>query len=137
MTSLDSDERVLKTDTRGRVHTPPERQAALLAEFGRSGLSGASFARLAGVKYSTLMGWLGRQRREGATLEMASPAAGPAELAAPSSPPLRLLEAVLEPARREGSKPVVVELPGGARLLLAEASQAALAAEFGRRRDGR
>lgn len=129
MTSLDSEAQVLKTDTRGRVHTPRERQAALLAELARSGLSGAAFARLVGVKYSTLMGWLGRQRRQ-AAVEVASPRESSAELAPAAPPPLRLFEAVLEPARRGAGQALVVELPGGARLLLAEAGQAALAAEL-------
>jgi hypothetical protein len=129
MTSLDSAAQVLKTDTRGRVHTPRERQATLLAEFARSGLSGAAFARLVGVKYSTLMGWLGRQRRQ-APMEVASPPESSAELAPAAPPPLRLFEAVLEPARRGASQAVVVELPGGARLLLGEASQVLLAAEL-------
>ncbi len=42
-------DQILKTDTRGRVRVPPERRAALLAEFERSGLSRRrKFAELAG-----------------------------------------------------------------------------------------
>ena len=44
---------LLKTDARGRVRATPERRAAILAEFDRSGLSAAQFARLAGIKHST------------------------------------------------------------------------------------
>lgn len=35
---------LLKQDTRGRVRVPRERREALLAEFARSGISGAKFA---------------------------------------------------------------------------------------------
>ena len=37
---------VLKTDNRGRVRTPPEGRAALVTEFGRSGLPAAKFSAL-------------------------------------------------------------------------------------------
>lgn len=37
----------------GRVRTPPARKEALLDEFERSGLSGARFAALAGIKCPT------------------------------------------------------------------------------------
>jgi hypothetical protein len=50
MTSLTLEDEVLKTDRRGRVWVPPARGEALLAEFGRSGVSAAEFARLAGLK---------------------------------------------------------------------------------------
>jgi lambda repressor-like predicted transcriptional regulator len=35
------------------VRATPERRAAILTEFDRSGVSAAQFARLAGIKYST------------------------------------------------------------------------------------
>ena len=44
-----SEATILKTDTKGRVQTPPERREKLLDEFERSGLSGAKFAQLAGI----------------------------------------------------------------------------------------
>jgi hypothetical protein len=44
---------VLKQDGLGRVRTPAVRREQLLEEFERSGLSGAKFAALTGVKYST------------------------------------------------------------------------------------
>jgi len=52
-----SDTIILKTDTRGRVCTPRQKREELLAEFERSGLSGAKFAALAGVRYTTFAGW--------------------------------------------------------------------------------
>ena len=54
MTSLmESDPNILKSDDVGRVQTPPERREQLLDEFERSGLSGAKFAPLVGVRYTT------------------------------------------------------------------------------------
>ena len=53
MTSMQSSDQILKTDSLARVRTPPQRQRELLEEFERSGLSGSKFAALAGVKYST------------------------------------------------------------------------------------
>lgn len=129
MRSLSSDEQVLKSDTRGRVRVPRERRQALLAEFGRSGVSAAAFARLVGVKYPTFMGWLAQQRRELGPAQEAARASGVVAIASRARP-LRLFEAELEPARLDGGAGVVVELPAGARLLVAEAGQVALAAEL-------
>lgn len=56
--------RLLRMDERGRVRVDRERRAELLAEFDRSGMSGAAFARWAGIKYPTFAGWL-QQRRNG------------------------------------------------------------------------
>ena len=38
----------LKVDEVGRVRTPPEKREALLAEFDRSGMTGAQFTRFSG-----------------------------------------------------------------------------------------
>jgi hypothetical protein len=46
------------------VRTGRERREQLLAEFDRSGVSGARFARMAGIKYATFAGWLHQRRRE-------------------------------------------------------------------------
>jgi len=48
---------VLKTDSRGRVQTPPEQRNALMDAFDQSAMSGAAFARLHGIKYSTFAHW--------------------------------------------------------------------------------
>jgi hypothetical protein len=58
MTSLISSGQILKSDGKGRVRTPKSRQEELLDEFERSGLSGAKFALLIGVKYSTFAAWV-------------------------------------------------------------------------------
>jgi transposase-like protein len=99
-------------DSRGRVRTSREQRKIVLGEFERSGVSAAQFARQTGLKYSTLAGWLVRYRRSKRLS---------------SAPTVRLLEAVVEEAGGE-KKPLVLELPGGARMEIKDAGQATLAA---------
>jgi hypothetical protein len=93
---------ILKTDSKGRVRTPPQRRESLLEEFERSGLSGKKFAELAGIKYQTFATWLQKRRRQG------QPSRPPAD-------PVRWLEALVDQASSGGRNPtgLVVELPGG------------------------
>lgn len=99
-------------DSRGRVRTSKEQRRAILAEFERSGVSASGFAQRTGLKYSTLAGWLQRHRRTKLLKR---------------TPPLRLLEAVVDasPGTAVGM-PLVLQLPGGIRLELTQASQASL-----------
>jgi transposase-like protein len=90
--------------------TSPEQRRRLLTEFERTGLPVAEFARRAGLKYSTFARWVQGHRR------------------APRSPrqsPVRWLEAVVAPAA--GATPLLVHLPGGARLELQATRQLPLA----------
>jgi len=96
-------------DTKGRVRTSKEQRRVILAEFARSGLSAAVFARQTGLKYSTFALWVQRYRRTKRTARKA---------------PLRLLEAVVTPA--PSLSVLLVQLPGGARVELREASQVPL-----------
>ena len=111
---IKADEVVLKTDKRGRVQTPAARREQLLDEFERSGLSGKEFAALVGIKYPTLATWASKRRRERG---LAPTLKGPKTV--------RLVEAIVEAGSVE--KPVVLELPGGARMEIKDAGQAALA----------
>jgi transposase-like protein len=97
-------------DSKGRVRTSKEQRRIILGEFERSGLSAAQFAQQTGLKYSTLAGWLQRYRR--------SQSPGRARA-------VRLLEAVVE--QNADKLPLVLELPGGARIEIKDAQQAALA----------
>jgi len=111
---------ILKTDTRGRVQTPKARRESLLDEFERSGLSGANFAALAGIKYQTFAGWAARRRKR----------AG-AKAPVKSGDQMRWLEAVVEQAQSPGAAKAVtlmLHLPGGAWMELADTKQAPLAA---------
>ena len=116
MTSLNEVGQVMKTDGRGRVLVAVERREALLDEFERSGMSGAKFARLAGIKYATFANWVqGRRKRraEGAVEER----------------PIRLLEAVLEDGGAVGAG-LLIEFPGGGRVRVESPLQLRLAAEL-------
>ena len=66
-------------DSKGRVRISKKQRRVILAEFERSGLSAARFARQTGLKYPTFAAWVQRYRR------LKRP---------PAKPPLRLLEGV-------------------------------------------
>ena len=102
------------TDTKGRLRVSRAQRRDLLAALARSGESLPRFARRTGLKYSTLASWVQHSRR-----------------AKPSgrAPRLQLLEAVIEsaPVVAAGS-PLVLQLPGGVRVEVADEKQAVLAA---------
>jgi transposase-like protein len=99
-------------DTRGRLRASKEQRRVILAEFERSGISAVQFAQRTGLKYSTFAAWVQRYRRTKRLIRKS---------------PLRLLEAVAaQPALVV--VPLPVQLPGGARLEISEASQIPLAA---------
>jgi transposase-like protein len=53
-----------KQDSRGRRVVNREEREQLLEEYERSGLTQKAFARQAGVKYATFVGWIRRRRKE-------------------------------------------------------------------------
>jgi transposase-like protein len=99
-------------DSRGRVRVSKGQRQLLLAEFERSRVSAAQFAKRIGLKYSTLAGWLQRYRR--------TKPKGRARA-------VRLLEAVVEQNAGD-NRPLVLELAGGAKVEITDAKQAVLAA---------
>ncbi len=110
---------VLKTDTRGRVFTPPSRREQLLNEFEQSGLCGAKFAALVGVKYQTFAAWALRRKR-------ARGLANPPSQAGASPATVRWLEAVVQETQvpMTGSgKALGLQLPRGVRAELSDARQ--------------
>jgi hypothetical protein len=134
MTSLNSENQILKTDARGRVRVPRERREALLAEFAASAMSAAQFAKLTGVNYQTFAGWISRQRKERRVQLQANPNGAAVEKIPLTRPSVRLFEAVLSPATSAGagaaSAGLTVDLPGGARTLVESPLQLRLAAEL-------
>jgi len=110
---------ILKTDTQGRVRTPRERQESLLDEFERSGLSGAKFAELAGIKYQTFAAWATRRRQQ----------RGQDTVPAKRPDSVRWLEAVVQQTQA-ASHPtgVSVRLPGGVCIEVGELGQVRLVA---------
>jgi hypothetical protein len=117
MLKVDSD--LIKTDGKGRVRMPAEQREKLLAEFERSGISGPQFAAVVGVKYQTLAGWA-RKRRQRGEAKVISPV--------PPVSAARWLEA--EVAGTSASGPLILHLPCGVRLEVADAKQAVLAARL-------
>lgn len=117
MTNMIGDtQKVLKTDTLGRVKTPRDRRETLLDEFERSGLSGVKFAALAGIKHQTFASWVAHRRK---TTAVARPSSKPIEQ-------VRWLEAVVAEAQGptlEAPHSVKVHLPGGAWLEIKEGKQ--------------
>ncbi len=117
-TTIPTDEPIFKSDELGRIRTPLARRQSLIQEFERSGLSGAKFAALAGIKYSTFASWLQKHRRQAA---VSTPAKAPDSV--------RWLEAVVEQAQSSGHcASVVLELPGRTRMRIEHVSQVELAA---------
>jgi hypothetical protein len=115
---------------------PAQRREALLDEFEKSGASGAKFARLAGIKYATFAGWvLKRRKQRGRAVKTTPGSPGGADDAAGRAGPVRLFEAVVEgdsAAGREtmGARGLLIELPGGSRMLIESPVQLQMAAEL-------
>ena len=115
---------ILKQDRRRRVLVPLERRRELLEEFERSGTSGAQFARLAGIKYATFANWVQKRRKEQAVAGKESPGASEGR----QSGGVRLLEALVEGESGRG-RGLLIELPGGSRIVVESPLQMQMAAE--------
>ena len=124
MTSTQKGSEILKTDKRGRVKTTPERRQELLEEFDKSGLSAPKYAALTGLKYQTFAGWLIQRRKQ---RDGMAPAVLPDK-----QPTVQWLETVIQKAQAApplaGSN-LIVRLPSGATIEVANAAHAALAGE--------
>jgi hypothetical protein len=133
MTNMNENEPLLKTDVLGRVRTPKERREKLLDEFEQSGVSGSEFATLVGIKYQTFAWWVQGRKRERKQSLMA-----PQSTTDPAAK-VRWLEAVVDKASAgagKGRGVLTVQLPGRARLEIADATQAILAAALLRALEG-
>ena len=136
MTSTNGSAEILKQDVRGRVRVPVKRQQALLDEFEKSGASGAKFARLAGIKYATFAGWvLKRRRQRGRAVKTLPGSLADRDDAVVSAGSVRLFAALVEGSHAGGGEPVggqglLVELPGGSRLVVESPVHLQMAAEL-------
>jgi transposase-like protein len=117
-------DQILKVDAAGRVWTPRAQREAALDEFERSGLSATKFAAHIGVKYPTFAAWRQQRRRQGHA------GAGTPGLTGRAPAALRWVEASVEGAVADRPGVLVVQLPGGARLEVADAAQARLAGQL-------
>lgn len=117
-TTQSGKEVVLKVDTEGRVRRPKEKQEEILAAYGGSGMTGQQFAAYCGVKYSTLMNWVGKARR-------ANKLGGK-----PGNPSgMSWVEAMLEPEGFDKGEGLSIKIGRGVRLEVFNSRQAALAGE--------
>src|SRR5512147_740876 len=82
---------LIKTDVLGRMHRTPEQRERILDEYERSGLSGAKFAALCGVKYQTFAAWLARRKSQRQTHPKRQPHRKPNQV--------QWLEASMQPVR--------------------------------------
>lgn len=100
---------ILKTNVLGRVWTPRDRREALVAEYERSAMSAAEFAKWSGVKYATFTGWVVKVRRVRRGEE--------GETKAPTVPgAMRWAEAVCAEPDSGKESAVVIHLGGGVRV---------------------
>ena len=118
MTNTQSSTGILKVDTEGRVRTPKAKQEEILSAYGGSGMTGRQFAQYAGVKYSTLMNWLGKSRR--------ARSAGQEICKAPG---LSWVEAMVEEGGSGQGEALSVEIGSSVRMRVTSPRQAALAGE--------
>lgn len=94
----------IKRDAWGRVLTSPKRRNELLDEYERTGVSPAQFARVKGIKLSTMCTWIKRR-------QLSQQQQKRVNLCKKVSP-VRFIEAVITSPRSL----LTVELPGGARV---------------------
>ena len=92
-----------------------QRWDELTAEFTRSGMSGAQFAKWAGIKYTTFAYWRQKKKRETKAI------ATKTEVSAKA---VKWVEAVVKPEKTSG---LVIDLGPAVRISIGDASQARLA----------
>ena len=127
MTLMSEEQRFLSSDERGRVRVSAERREALLDEFERSAMSGAKFARMAGIKYPTFALWAQKRRRQ------RQEGGGEAATINPGPRPVAFLEALIEEGASVGAGSghgLQVVFPGGVRMEVETPTQLRLAAEL-------
>ena len=101
----------IKTDKAGRRRLSNEHKEALLDAFELSSMSGAQFAKKYGLVYPTFASWIKKRRESRASMEM-------------TSKPSEFVELDLGESE---TQPLVVELPQGVRIKIADSSQVQLA----------
>ena len=116
---MDSQLTILKRDARGRVRSTAEARAEAVAEFRRSGLSASAFAKMAGISKNTFWNWLqchGLTQKRGSMPSKSS-----------KHPPVRFVQVTAQAAPAPA---LLVRLPGGATVEVADELQAVLVARL-------
>lgn len=62
-----------KSDRKGRRIRSPQEWAAILERYDSSGLTQEAFCRREGIRFGTLVAWLGRRRKRGGQLCASTP----------------------------------------------------------------
>lgn len=114
---MDNQLTILKRDARGRVRSTVKARAEAVAEYRRSGLSASAFATMAGISKNTFWNWL---HNHGLTQKRALSKSK-------SHPPVRFVQVVAQAAPTSA---LLVRLPGGATVEVADERQAVLAARL-------
>jgi hypothetical protein len=135
---------LLKTDARLRVQTPKAQREALLDLFLSSTATAKAFAAEHGIKYPTFAVWVQNRRKRSVLNGSAVPGAmggkgcfpthSPNDQPQPQPQPQQWLEALISPGLGFGTVPlaggisggILLDLPGGARLRLADLGQVEL-----------
>lgn len=121
-TLVETGGQLLVQDALGRVRTPREKREQILDEYELSGMTGAAFAAMVGVKYPTLASWVQQRRKHGAGASEAVPGA------------VRWVEAVAEPesmgAAAALGRGMRVQIGAGVWLEVTNGEQAAWAGEM-------
>ena len=117
MTITQSTSEVLKVDTAGRVRTPKEKRDEILGAYSGSGMTGKQFAAYVGMKYSTLMSWIGKAHQAGKLVHGTC-----------KEPAMKWVEATVENGIE--CEALIVEIGKNVRMQVASPRQAALAGEI-------
>jgi hypothetical protein len=133
MTTPINDGQIVKQDSKGRLRITKERRESLLAEYDQGGMTGAAFARWAGVPYATFMTWLTKRRKAAkpsVKTEQRTQALEWVEAVVEKSTEAPVKEPKKEPALIKSGAALVVEAPGGIRLELSEEKHVLWAAKL-------
>jgi hypothetical protein len=118
---MDKQLTILKRDARGRVRSTAEGRAVAVSEFRRSGLSASAFSQMAGISKNTFWNWL---HSHGVTQKR-----GPSPSKSGSQAQVRFVQ-VTAPASAALSPALLVRLPGGATVEVADELQAVLVTQL-------
>jgi len=127
---------IMKRDVLGRVLTTAIQREVLLEEFGRSGLSGPQFARVAGINYQTLATW--RQARNRQCLQKTksntSQEGREVKRSKMAAPPFHFAQVMVQASVPElrplGAMALRVQLRDGVHLEIRDAGEVALAVQL-------
>jgi hypothetical protein len=119
MTNTQISTEVLKVDTQGRVRVPKDKQEEILAGYESSGMTGQQFAAYAGVKYSTLMSWVGKSKKAKESGQEIG-----------KSSRMNWMEAVVDDGRERNEEGLSVQIAGGVVMRVVDSHQAGLAVEI-------